>query len=210
MMTTKTAAGPTGKTQKAIMDYLGHGATVELSDMARHPSFRGIHFGDIMSAAEALQKKGLIDYKRSVGSSTLTKKASDPAAAFAQVLSAERVASRFVSAGIWNSSWHKVFVFSNGFAHEVTVRRQVSPTGLTDDTSDRICKDLKADTIKGINELLTKMKLKPKSIDPDAHVFLEGLGTEVLYSFMVGIYAKDDKQSAEIGEALRLHGAKGR
>jgi hypothetical protein len=71
------AAAPTGKAQKAIMDYLGdNDSSVELTDMVRAKAFRGVHLQDVMSAAEALKKKGLIEYNTSVGSSTLKKKAS--------------------------------------------------------------------------------------------------------------------------------------
>ena len=70
-----TAAAPAGKTQKAVMEYLdrAEGKTVELTDMVRTPTFRGMHFTDVMSAAESLKKKGLIDYESSAGSSTLRK-----------------------------------------------------------------------------------------------------------------------------------------
>jgi len=119
--------------------------------------------------------------------------------AFEQAL---RVQASGRTASIWNSSWHKVSVFSDGWAHEITVRRDVSPTGLTDDTSDKICKDLKADTIKGVDELLGKLKIKPAKIKPDAHVFLDGNGTNVRYSFLIGVYAKDDQQSAQLVEAF--------
>lgn len=50
---------PVGKAQKAIMDYLGsHPEACDLTDIARH--IRGAHFAEIMSAARALAKKGLI------------------------------------------------------------------------------------------------------------------------------------------------------
>lgn len=132
----------------------------------------------------------------------------NPIEAFERALATQRVASNVAqrTAGIWNSSWHRVSVFSDGWIHEVTVRRVVSPTGLTEDTSERICKDLKADTIKGIDEVLSKAKIKPDKVQPDAHVFLDGVGTDVRYSFMIGIFAEDDEQSVQILEALRLHG----
>jgi len=38
------------------------GGSIQLSDMARGASFRGVHFKDVESAAEALKKKGLIAY----------------------------------------------------------------------------------------------------------------------------------------------------
>mgnify|MGYP006136728525 CR=1 FL=1 len=64
----KKAAAPTGKAQKAIMEYLGSkglkqsDGSVDLNDMARHPDFRAMHLKDIMSAAEALDQKGLIEF----------------------------------------------------------------------------------------------------------------------------------------------------
>lgn len=59
----KSAAVPTGKAQKAIMQYLDqHKGQVEMSDMMRHPSFRTIHQSDCMNAAQTLKKKGLIKY----------------------------------------------------------------------------------------------------------------------------------------------------
>ncbi len=61
-----------GKSQDAILKYLHSGHAVQLTDMARHPDFRGVHLKDIMSAAEALKKKGVIEYD----GKTLTKKAS--------------------------------------------------------------------------------------------------------------------------------------
>jgi hypothetical protein len=61
-------AAPTGKAQKAIMEYLESkglkqsDGSVDLNDMARHPDFRGMHLAAIMSAAEALDQKGLIEF----------------------------------------------------------------------------------------------------------------------------------------------------
>jgi len=55
-------AAPRGKAQVAIMEYLKSGDEVQLTDMTRHPSFRGVHFSAIQSAAEALKKQGLIEY----------------------------------------------------------------------------------------------------------------------------------------------------
>ena len=57
-------AQPAGRAQKAIMKSIGQnaGSKIELSDLARGADFRGIHFGQIMSAASALKKKGLIGY----------------------------------------------------------------------------------------------------------------------------------------------------
>jgi hypothetical protein len=132
----------------------------------------------------------------------------NPVEDFERALAVQRVATNAAqrTAGIWNSSWHRVSVFSDREIHEITVRRLASPTGLTDDTSDRICKDLKSDTIKGIDELLSKAKIKPAKVQPDAHVFLDAVGTDVRYSFMIGIFAKDDEQSAQILDTLRLHG----
>jgi len=58
-----SAAGPVGKAQKAIMDYVAKaGGPVELTDMSAHPSLRGVHFGQIQKAAEVLHKRGLIKF----------------------------------------------------------------------------------------------------------------------------------------------------
>jgi hypothetical protein len=57
----RTAASPRGKAQESIMTYLAESPqVVELTDMAAIPSLRGVHFDKIMSAVEALQKKGLV------------------------------------------------------------------------------------------------------------------------------------------------------
>lgn len=93
------AAEAVGKGQKAIMEYLnsrrddnGQGpsnAEVDLPDMVRNRMFKGIHFADIMSAAEALKKKGLINYN----GKTLSRKAS-VVQAFEEALLVERVVLR--------------------------------------------------------------------------------------------------------------------
>lgn len=70
----KTAA-PRGKSQKALMEYIKDfpaGHRVELSDVVRHPSFRGVHFAKVMSAAEALAKQGFLGWD----GSAITKTAS--------------------------------------------------------------------------------------------------------------------------------------
>ena len=81
------AAAPRGKAQVAIMKHLEQadaGFTKELSDIARGAAFRGIHFAKIMSAAEALKKKGLIGWD----GVKVTKKAADKtAASISQVFS---------------------------------------------------------------------------------------------------------------------------
>ncbi len=52
-----------GQAQLAIVNYMtGRSGPVELTAMARHPDFRGVHFKSIMSAAEALKAQGVIDY----------------------------------------------------------------------------------------------------------------------------------------------------
>lgn len=57
------AAGqPVGKAQQAIMDYLTRNDSGDLTDIARAPGLRGVHFERIQSAAEALAKKGLIGW----------------------------------------------------------------------------------------------------------------------------------------------------
>lgn len=58
------AGAPRGKAQVAIIEYLkaAEGQSVELADMGRSKKFLGIHFKDIMAAANALKKAGLITY----------------------------------------------------------------------------------------------------------------------------------------------------
>ena len=50
-----------GKVQKAVMKALQHGKR-ELTDLARDPSFRGIHFAKIMKSVEALAKAGHVKF----------------------------------------------------------------------------------------------------------------------------------------------------
>ena len=62
---TTTNAQPQGKAQKAIMHILQTHypkGSVELTNLARHPELRGVHFGRIMKSAELLMKKGLINH----------------------------------------------------------------------------------------------------------------------------------------------------
>jgi len=58
-----------GKAQGIILNYLKNldnkNAEIELSQIASHPSARGVHFGKLQSAAEALNKRGKIQYKGS-------------------------------------------------------------------------------------------------------------------------------------------------
>ena len=59
----KTAAR--GKAQKALAAYVSgwkKGDSEDLTDIARHASFRGIHFAKVMSAAEALKKAKTISF----------------------------------------------------------------------------------------------------------------------------------------------------
>lgn len=71
----KKAAAAQGKAQKAIMEYLdGHKGEVKLTDMSRDSRFRGIHFAKIMSAMEALAKKGLIHHRSQKGEGDFLKK----------------------------------------------------------------------------------------------------------------------------------------
>ena len=52
-----------GQAQLAIMDYMGgRPGLVPLMDMARGVHFRGLHFKQIMSAARALAKEGIITF----------------------------------------------------------------------------------------------------------------------------------------------------
>ncbi len=66
---------PTGVAQTLIMNHVNNMMTngktgiVELSSLARHPDFRGIHFKKIMTAASALSKKKMIQYD---GTSNIT------------------------------------------------------------------------------------------------------------------------------------------
>lgn len=55
----KVAAAP-GKTQATILAYMEDAKKAALTDMARHPMFRGVPFQDIERSAEVLAKKGLI------------------------------------------------------------------------------------------------------------------------------------------------------
>jgi len=67
---TRSAAAPSGKAQEAIMAYLSNPQVkgeVLLTDMSKDPSFRGIHFAKIMSAMQALAKKGLITHREQKG-----------------------------------------------------------------------------------------------------------------------------------------------
>lgn len=79
----REAANPTGKAQVAIMEYVdSHGDGAELTDIARSPNLRGVHFSQIESAAEALAKKGLIGWD---GSKVTKKAASISKVALSQV-----------------------------------------------------------------------------------------------------------------------------
>lgn len=52
-----------GQAQLAIMDYMmGRSGSVPLTDMVRGKHFRGVHFKNVMSAARALAKEGMIRY----------------------------------------------------------------------------------------------------------------------------------------------------
>lgn len=52
-----------GQGQIAIYNYMiGRTDVVVLADMMRHPDFRGLHMKDVMSAASAMKKQGLIAY----------------------------------------------------------------------------------------------------------------------------------------------------
>jgi len=64
MRLAKSLLAVRGKAQKVLMEYLKPYAGKELllSNIVRHPSFRGIHFGKVQSAAEALKKQGLVEY----------------------------------------------------------------------------------------------------------------------------------------------------
>jgi hypothetical protein len=61
----KEAAGPQGQSQTALLAAIEKwpkGHSDALSDIARGAAFRGVHFAKIMSAAEALDKKGLLSF----------------------------------------------------------------------------------------------------------------------------------------------------
>ena len=54
-----------GKAQKALLAYVAdweQGQSAALSEISRHSSLRGVHFSKIMSAAEALKKRGLLGF----------------------------------------------------------------------------------------------------------------------------------------------------
>ena len=57
---------PVGRAQNAVMKALithhPSGEDVELTDLAKRPELRGIHFGQIMKSVELLKKKGLVDH----------------------------------------------------------------------------------------------------------------------------------------------------
>jgi hypothetical protein len=70
----KTAAPNQAAIQAALLGYvkdLPPGTRMELSDVVRHPSFRGMHFGKVESAAKALAKSGVVRWD----GSTVTKTA---------------------------------------------------------------------------------------------------------------------------------------
>ena len=59
----REAASPAGKAQEAILAYVRENdAGGTLTDIARHPSLRGVHFSQMLSATEALAKKGLVSW----------------------------------------------------------------------------------------------------------------------------------------------------
>jgi hypothetical protein len=63
----EAAGKPVGKAQKAIMDYFARSPDlkgwVDLSEVVKYnPAVRGVDYGRIMSACQALAKKGLIEY----------------------------------------------------------------------------------------------------------------------------------------------------
>jgi len=55
------AKGIRGKVQKAVMKAI-HGGKKNLTDMARLPDFRGVHFGQIMKSVEALNRAGHLKF----------------------------------------------------------------------------------------------------------------------------------------------------
>ncbi len=76
----KKTAAPRGKAQKAIAAHIEKwkkGDSENLTDISRGAPFRGVHFAQIMSAAEALKKSGLIEFD----GVKVTKKAADKTAA---------------------------------------------------------------------------------------------------------------------------------
>jgi hypothetical protein len=61
----KAQLAPRGKAQVAIAKYLSSadaGFNTKLTDIARIPALRGVHFAQIMSAVEQLKKKGYVEY----------------------------------------------------------------------------------------------------------------------------------------------------
>lgn len=75
----QAAAKPKGQVQEKVYDYVSRadGKGVDMSDMAAYKEFRGVHWGDIQKAVQALAKAGLISYE----GMTLKKKASAKSAA---------------------------------------------------------------------------------------------------------------------------------
>ena len=53
-----------GKCQRAILDYLHRTergtSSVVITDMAAHQAFRRMHFGSVISAVDALVKRGIV------------------------------------------------------------------------------------------------------------------------------------------------------
>jgi len=65
---TNLSAAPVGVAQTALYELiqqLPEGQKVYLADFTRRPSLRGVHFKQVMSAAEALAKQKLIGYDHS-------------------------------------------------------------------------------------------------------------------------------------------------
>ena len=61
-MSDVTAAAPQGRAQTALMQKLQTVISGMLTDIAHDPDLRGVHFAAILSAAEALAKKGLVTF----------------------------------------------------------------------------------------------------------------------------------------------------
>jgi hypothetical protein len=84
---------PQGVAQAALLAYfkdMPAGTTEELGDVVRHPSFRRMDFGQVMSAAKALAKKGVFKWD---GSAITKVAAAQTAGRVEQHVSTMRVAS---------------------------------------------------------------------------------------------------------------------
>lgn len=131
----------------------------------------------------------------------------NPCKAFEEAL-AKQASSRNRTANIWNSTGYKVRFYTDDWLFGIVVVAERSPIGLVDDVSGRICREMKTDTIRDVGEMLAKAKIKPQRVVPEEHVFLSGSGDNVLYTYQIIVYAKDDAQAEKLRVALSSYGVK--